>query len=423
MKVLLVSHADGGGGAAIAANRLLRAMQKEHIDSQMFVLRKTTDNPQVKQVVNGGWQKVMSGIRRKLARAIIKQQQTENMVLHSPAIFRSGLADCINASNVDVVNLHWICEEMISIEEIAKIKKPLVWTLHDTWPFCGAEHYYDSINDRVLRFKQGYLDDNRPVGHKGWDIDRLIWQRKLKAWKHKKIHLVAPSQWMANQAKDSILFHDQRVSVVPNGLCLNVFKPYDKNFARGVWNLPQDKKLILFGAVNGASDPRKGFDYLRQSLNKLAEQDVSSDVDAVIFGGGELNIHIHNDIRMNVHNVGVVKDEANLALLYAASDLFVTPSTQDNYPNTLLEAMACGLPCIGFRIGGIPEIINHGVNGFLASPFSTDELVKYMALLLISAQSNIISNDMRKSARKSAEDRNAEHLFAQRMMAIFDSML
>lgn len=417
MKILLVSHADGGGGAAIAAYRLHQALRATGVESRMLVLRKTTDDPQVEQFFGSGWRMVRAGIQRQLAQKLVSRQHTANKVLHSPAMFRTGLADYINASDADVVNLHWICEEMISIEEIGKIRKPIVWTLHDTWAFCGAEHYFDPIG--APRFKEGYRSDNRPDGHSGWDIDRWVWQRKVKGWQDQWFHLVAPSQWMADQAKASVLFRDQHISVIPNGLSLDLFKPLDKKFARDAWNLPHDKKLILFGAVSSTSDPRKGFYYLQQALKELAGQGMSETMEVVVFGGGKSNVN--HDIGMKTHYIGAARDNVSLAILYATADLFVTPSMQDNLPNTLVEAMACGLPCVGFSVGGIPEIINHGVNGFLVEPFSISELANSMAFLLKKLGGSE-GDAMRNSARALAVAQYEEGVFAQRMMAVFNNL-
>ncbi|PWV65632.1 glycosyltransferase [Plasticicumulans acidivorans] len=414
MKVLLVSHADAGGGAAIAAHRLHIALQKNGVASEMLVVRKSHDDPSIVQIVQDGWPKLMAGIRRQLARRLMRLQTTSNTVLHSPAVFRTGLAEYINSTDADVVNLHWVCDETISIEEIAEIRKPIVWTLHDTWPFCGAEHYFDPL--MTLRFIEGYTKKNRPQEYKGLDLDQWVWRRKIKSWKNKRFLLIAPSQWMAFQAQSSMLFKNQRIHVVSNGLDTEIFRPLDKLLCRKKWNLPADKKLILFGAASSTSDPRKGFNYLRDALNEIASKGLKNKIEAVVFGSKEKPEN--QCINLVTHYVGNIFDETQLATLYGAADVFVTPSMQDNLPNTLLESMSCGLPCVAFSVGGIPEIIDHGVNGYLVDGFSTKKLAESI-LLVFDDVSSMAGKKMTDSARLTAERRYRQDIFSNNIEKVF----
>lgn len=181
--------------------------------------------------------------------------------------------------------------------------------------------------------------------------------------------IVCPSNWLADCARDSHVLRDKDITVIPNGIDTTQFKPIDKLVARDVFNLPADKKLVLFGAFGGTDDPRKGFSYLRDALRLLPDE---SDIELVVFGADQPQ---HLDVALAVHQIGRLQDTVSLALLYPACDVFVLPSMQDNLPNTLLESLACGTPCVAFETGGISDLIQHQRNGYLAKLRDTNDLV------------------------------------------------
>jgi len=299
------------------------------------------------------------------------QRTPTNLVLHSINYFSSGLADWINNSDFDIVNLHWLGGEMLSVEEIAKIRKPLCWTMHDMWAFSGAEHYDDL--DYPGRYRKGYTAATRPSGYSGPDIDAWVWRRKQKAWAGKRFHLVSPSRWLAGCAEQSVLMRRQRCEVIPNCVDTNIFKPIDRHVARNILNLDSDKRYILFGAMSSTSDRRKGFHVLQPALKRLAEQvGVAGNVELLVFGA-ETPVS-PPDLGLPAHYLGMFHDDVSLALLYNAADVFVAPSLQDNLPNTLVESLACGTPCVAFALGGMLDLIEHGVTGMLAEPGDFDSL-------------------------------------------------
>jgi glycosyltransferase involved in cell wall biosynthesis len=284
--------------------------------------------------------------------------------------------------------MHWIAGEMLSVRDIGRIDKPLVWTLHDMWSFCGAEHYTDDE-----RWLHGYRGDNRPIGEAGFDLNRWIWNRKRSSW-ISPMHIVAPSQWLADCARRSVLMRDWPISTVPYFIDTDTWKPVEKAMARDLLGLPQQVPLALFGALGGATDTRKGFDLLKVALELLRGQ--VDDLELIVFG--QAPPRTASPLGFPVHYAGHLHDDLSLRVLYSAADVFVLPSRLDNLPNTGLEAHACGTPVVGFKVGGIPDIVLHEVTGYLAEPYEPDDLAKGIL--------QVVSDPLRQAAMsRAARDR------------------
>jgi glycosyltransferase involved in cell wall biosynthesis len=206
------------------------------------------------------------------------------------------------------------------------------------WAFCGAEHYTDD-----LRWRDGYRRDNRPAYERGFDLNRHPWQRKRRHWR-RPMHIVCPSQWLADCVKASALMADWPVLVVPNPLDTDRWRPIEQRLARELLGLPLDAPLLLFGAMGGGRDPRKGFDLLLAALEQLRVEPSLEELQLVVFG--QLAPREPPELGFPVHYTGHLHDDLSLRALYSAADLLVVPSRQDNLPNTGVEAHACGTPVV-----------------------------------------------------------------------------
>ena len=377
MKILHLSTDDFSGGASRAAYRLHTALLQNGIDSSMRVLSHQTANDKV--IAGRGprtfTEKVKGRIHKKLREFAERNWKTDNLIMHSFGQVSAGIVDEINHSDADVVNLHWIVN-LLSIEDVGNIRKPIVWTLHDMWAFCGGEHVVN--DDETSRFRVGYLQNNRPFGESGPDLNRQAWESKKKLWANQKFNIVTPGRWMAGCAQDSVLFRDTSITVIPNPIEMDhLWRPLPQDFARRVLGLRQDKKYILSGSAGGMPH-LKGEDLLKQAMAKVvAAKGVASDsgeIELLIFG--QYQPVNNTDWPCKVHWLGPVRDDHVMTLIYSAADVMMVPSRVDNLPNTAIEAHACGVPVVAFNIGGLPDIVDHERSGWLAPAFDVESLAK-----------------------------------------------
>jgi glycosyltransferase involved in cell wall biosynthesis len=211
-----------------------------------------------------------------------------------------------------------------------------------------------------------------------------VWQRKKAGWQNLRLTVVTPSRWLAGCARSSSLFRNARVEVIPNGLDTTVYKPVDKWSAREQLGLSSEKKYILFGAMNSISDPNKGFQLLLPALQKISTESWKGDVELLVFGASEPAEK--PPFAMKANYFGRLRDDAGMALLYSAADVFVAPSILENLPNTVMESMACATPCVAFDQGGMSELISHGRNGYLARAHEPEELARGIDWILEDAE-------------------------------------
>ena len=412
MRIMIVNASDVIGGAARAALRLHKSLMADGLESRMRVGIKKSD------IISIDGPKNKLGKAIGLARPFLGQvfmglQKADRAIFHSPAILPSCVVDKINTSPADVINLHWVCDEFLSVEDIGRIRKPLVWTLHDMWAFSGSEHY--GPDNSNARWQNGYTKDNRPSSHKGFDIDRWVWRRKQQAWRH-HIQIVTPSRWLSECVKASYLMRDWPVSVIPNVLDCRQFQPWPKLLAREILGLPPNVTLVLFGAMEGVNNFIKGWDLLRPALARIANEHVG--VNGVIFGQNE-PAHPPN-LGLPLHWMGHLNDDATLALLYSAGDVMVVPSRQEAFGQTGSEAQACGCPVVAFDCTGLQDVVEHRVTGYLAKPFDTVDLANGIKW--------VIENKKRYESLSSAARERALRLWAPevvtpRYRAIYEAVL
>jgi glycosyltransferase involved in cell wall biosynthesis len=416
VKVIQVNYSDINGGAARAAYRIHHALRDADIDSTMMVDSATSGDWTVQGPATK-FRKGLAIIRPSLASSVFKPVfKTGNPIIHSPAMLSSGLGTVLNNSDADVLHLHWVQAEMMSISEIGQLRKPIVWTLHDMWAFCGAEHYSEEF-----RWREGYHKFNRPNYESGFDLNLWTWNRKRKQWK-KPIQIITPSNWLAKCVSESALMKGWPVSVIANPIDTNYWRPMDKALSREILGLPKDVPLILFGAIGGAKDPRKGFDLLQGALKHL--QGEIAELQLVVFGQ-----HIPKrplDLGFQTHYTGHLHDNLSLRALYSAADAFVLPSRQDNLPNTGVEAMACGTPVVAFDTCGMPDIVIHKQTGYLARAFDIVDLaqgilwtIKNSYIVNEETGKEKIKMDIRKNARKKAVDFFSNHVIASQYKKIY----
>ncbi|OOG24422.1 glycosyl transferase [Thioalkalivibrio denitrificans] len=390
MRTFQLNYSDVSGGAARAAYRIHHALRDAGVDSIMHV-----DN-----AVAGDWTvegptsaraKARNAVRGRVGSLFRYTLRTGNPIIHSPSVLPSSWPRRLNVSDADVIHMHWVTGEMLSIKDIGRIRKPVVWTLHDMWAFCGAEHYTEDDRWRV-----GYRRDNRPGHEAGFDLNRWTWRRKRIHWEH-PLHMVTPSRWLADCVRQSALMSDWPVSVVHNVIDTAQWQPVEPSVARELLGLPRDVPLLLFGAMGGGCDPRKGFDLLLAALAHLRGE--VDGLELVVFG--QLPPREPVDLGFPIHYIGHLHDDVSLRLLYSAADLLAIPSRQDNLPNTGVESLACGTPVIAFDTCGLPDIVSHQHNGYLAQAFDPVDFAQGVRWVM----KQRATGGLRQAARQCAVER------------------
>ena len=372
MKILHLCTSDIEHGAARAAYRLHLGLNQIDIDSQMLVRAKFTIDSNV--IAEKSW-------RTKLAPSLsnlpLKLYRRRKKRLFSTQWTPDVIAKKVEQIDPDVINLHWICNGFLQIETLARLGKPLIWTLHDMWAFTGGCHYTQDCD----RFKTYCGNCPQLNSSQNWDLSRWIWQRKRKAWQNLNLTIISPSHWLAQQARASSLFSSLPVKVIPHGLNLQKYQPIAPATARQLLNLPIDKKLILFGASPGTTaEPRKGLQFLQPALKELLQHNDLQELELVIFGASRPKQPL--DIGLNVHYLGQFHDDVALSLVYSAADIMVVPSMQEAFGQTASESLACGTPVVAFDVTGLKDIVIHEQNGYLAQPFSIEDLAKGITWVL-----------------------------------------
>ena len=404
LKICHIAYSDNCGGAARAAYRIhnsLVANQIENgISSKMRVVKKFSTNNTVKggPAFNNKIQYQFQKNINRVARYIYSYIYPESSVF-SLAWPSTGLSKELNLeyekNNLDIVNLHYLSENTLSVKEIGNLKMPLVWRLNDQWPFCSSEHYYEPDN---LFDDEEYVTGYRK-NKKFLDLKQIIWLNKKNSWK-RKIYIIAPSNWIAKCASKSYLFKNQPIQVIPSAIDLNFWRPVNKDKARYKLNLPMNKKLLLFGAFEALSDFRKGGDLLLKSLailSKKISKELRENIELIIFGAIRSEVEIKTDFKLKY--VGKINNDEILKLYYSASDVFVLPSRKDNLPGTGIESHACGTPVVAFNVGGLPDIIDDKITGSLAEPFEPESLAQEINWVIENTERN---NNLKKAAREKA---------------------
>jgi glycosyltransferase involved in cell wall biosynthesis len=375
MKPLLLSTFDTVGGAARASYRLQKGLNQIGTEAGMLVQEKWSDDCTVIGPATAA-EFLLGKLRSALnpLPAILYPRRQKS--LFSLPLLPSSLPKRINRIDHDILHLHWVSYGFIPISAIKAFRKPLIWTLHDMWPLTGGCHYSGMCN----RYEE--MCGSCPIlgSSSHFDLSRWVMRRKMREWDGVALTIVTPSHWMATCAQRSRLFRSARVVTIPNGLDIERYRPMDKKLARMFLSLPPEKKLVLFGAIASTTEQRKGFQLLKEAISQLVERGAVNDVELVVFGASRPASPL--ELGMKIHYVGTLHDDVSLALLYGAADVYVLPSLQDNLPNTVMEALACGTPCVAFRIGGLPDMIEHKVNGYLAVPYEPADLAAGIAWVM-----------------------------------------
>lgn len=380
MRVLLINTSERIGGAAIAANRLMESLKNNGIKAKLLVRDKQTDEISVVGLEKS-WLHFAKFVWERFIIWKANHFKKNNLFAVDIANCGTDITLLPEFKQADVIHLHWVNQGMLSLKIIQKIQqsgKPIVWTMHDMWPCTGICHHARECTNFYTECNHcPYLYG----GGSNNDLSTRTFRKKMKLYKSSPIIFVTCSNWLRQQTQKSALLTGQTVITIPNPININLFRPHDKKEARTKCMLPAEGKLMLFGSVK-VSDKRKGIDYLIESCKILDEKypQLKEQLSLVVFGNQSQTLE--HTLPFRIFSMNFINNDHDLVNLYNAVDLYVTPSLEENLPNTIMEAMACGVPCVGFNVGGIPEMIDHLHNGYVAQYKSSEDFANGIHWLL-----------------------------------------
>jgi glycosyltransferase involved in cell wall biosynthesis len=333
--------------------------------------------------------------------------------LFSPAKVGSDLSKHPLIQQADVIHLHWVNFGFLSLASLQKLfalNKPIVWTLHDMWTFTGGCHHSRDCNNFQEQCGNCTTFLARPSTV---DLSHIGWKTKKSMYQDSNLQIVTCSKWLQQKAQSSSVLENISVNAIPNPIDTDLFRPILKKEARQQLNLPTDKFLILFAAAKITAAGRKGFDYFEEALQLLAQQYPDIDIECMVMGIMDEQLTAH--FPFVVHNLGNISDVQKMVNVYSAASVFVTPSLEENLPNTIMESLACGTPVVGFNTGGIPEMIDHLHNGYVSAYRSATDLAQGINWVKNHSDYDLLATN----ARQKATSNYAEAIVAQQYIELY----
>ena len=414
MRILIVNTSERAGGAAVAANRLMEALNNHGAKAKMLVRDKQSGAltvvslpPSWKQHWNFLWERCCIWFHLRFRRQHLFDIDIANA--------GTDITSLREFQEADIIHLHWVNQGMLSLKDIRKILqsgKKVVWTMHDIWPATSICHLTLDCRNFETHCQQCRL---LPGGGSTNDLAAKIWRQKQRMLEGQHLTFVACSQWLAGEARKSALLQGQTITSIPNPIDTHLYRPLDQQEARQALGLPHDQRLILFVSQR-ATNPYKGMQYLTEACERLVNQypEMKENTAVVVLGGHAEEVTA--PLPFKSYALGYVNDEQRIVKVYNAADVFVLPSLSENLPNTIMESMACGVPCVGFRIGGIPEEIDHQENGYVAAYRDAADLARGIRWVLDEApREEVRSACLRKVAHNYSQQR-----VAQRYIEIYE---
>lgn len=416
MKVLFINTSDYTGGAAIAAQRLLNALKGEGIEVKMLCRDRVLQDEREEMVyLKPSFRLRLKFILERLEIFLQNRFSRENLFAIDTAHYGNQVTELPEFKEADIIHLHWTNQAMLSLkdlEEILKSGKHIVWTMHDMWPFTGICHHADTCTRWTAECGQCRLMKHPNKK----DLSHSVFLKKKKVYSKGKIDFVACSNWLKSLAVQSPLLEGQRVCSIPNPIDTQFYVPAGsentpvRNEICRSLKLPSEKYLLLFTAYK-VTDVNKGIDYLIESITLLCEEhpELRNKI-ALVLTGRESDA-VRDDFKIPVYSMGYVKDEKTMLRLYQAANLLLMPTLMDNLPNTIVEAMSCGTPCVAFNVGGLSQMIDNETNGYLAECRNSLDFAHGIAKLLTSPSYPALCRNARTKAVQSYSEKSVADRF------------
>ena len=416
IKVLLINTSESTGGAAIAAKRLLNALNKQAVKAKLFVKERQSDSADVvtkeakfRYKLSFLWERFVVWLGIGFNRSKLFQVDLANAGVD---ITREKAFQ-----EADIIHLHWINQGMFSLHQLGQIitsGKLVVWTLHDMWPITGICHHARECNQYQSHcVKCPYL----AFPFLPRDLSYRVFNKKKRLYLPYSLTFVGCSEWITQEAKKSALTKNQKAFSIPNPIPVDVYQPKDQILSKEKLSLPLDKILLLFGAVN-VSDRRKGFDLFVKACSELKSNGYTPEELGIVVVGRHAEA-LKGVSPFPVFSMGYVESTEQIVDIYNAVDLYITSSLEENLPNMIMEAMACGTPCVGFDVGGIPEMIDHQENGYVATYGDiTDLAIGIQWVLQKTGEKNL-----GEKARKKVVNSYSEEIVTSSYIELYETLL
>lgn len=367
MKVIMLNTSDRQGGAAVAASRLRQALEKNGIDSKLIVRDKQTNDPAVVSINRGTVKRNLNRFRFLWERLGIWRRNgftKRDLFTVSSADTGIDFSRMREVREADIIHLHWTNQGMLSLRGLQKLLalgKPVVWTMHDMWPATGiCHHAWECDRYKSLCGRCPFLHSTNER-----DLSTRIFKKKSHLYIYSKnLTLVPVSHWLQGKCRESALTRNLRIQAIPNPIDTVFFAPGHRLSERKRWKISPNQKVLLMGAAK-LNDPVKGFSYLTEALAGI-KPELKQDLLVILFGTIKDDSTLLENFPVPVRWLGSISSAEAIRSLYRMADFFMIPSLEDNLPNTVMESLSCGTPVIGFRTGGIPEMVDHLENGWLA---------------------------------------------------------
>jgi glycosyltransferase involved in cell wall biosynthesis len=409
LNIVLLSYHNQNGGAGIAAGRLQKALQKSGHKVRYIVQEKSGEDAS-EPVGTGFWNMLGNWIRFIMERLYFLPNEKNKAIrfLFNPGLFGQDITQHPAIKNADIIHLHWINFGFLSIhniEQLLLLGKPVFWTLHDMWAFTGGCHHSGDCEN----FQTNCGSCKFVAKPERWDISHKLWARKIYAFDHPNLHIITCSNWLKSRAEKSTILQQKSIHSIANAIDTDFF--YRVPDAKNTLQLNPTKHHILFVAMR-VNTPTKGFSYLKEALQiwKKNKPELAENTELLIVGN-VVDPNEMNQLPLPFTAFGQVNSPSDMRMIYAAADIFITPSLEENLPNTIMEAMACGTPCIGFQVGGIPEMIDHKGNGFVAEYLSATSLAEGITWTLTNKPSD--------EARKKVVETYQENIIASKHIDLY----